>query len=532
MNNNEIKNGFFTIGYIENRFSFLSELAKLAGVASIDTKELNKTVDTIWSDRYNKVICFDSNLNKTDPHGNDISFILIDTGLTTHTDDKPIYGGFRSNFTNTSLGDGERKWTGIVIGTSDQILSVWGFAKPTALDDFTYIPSYSALSAYLSGILSREVSVSECKEILDTDYITAVDNSDIYNFKDEFAYFALPGISDDTHSYYAYMKPNTNPKKHVKWFGLYIITEKELVNMILDNSYYHIGDLTFSNKAEGDKFIEALADKAMPEKWDYSMPTDTSCPILKSYIEMTYYHLQDEDEIVADESLKKIIKLEGKIYFNTGLLDRYFNQIFIVGDIDHIALDFYAKKMPVKKEIIRNPRIHSENDVPITSMFSKQQLPKIATYFKNCNDVVFDASLEIHLNDAHIFIDGIARKRLPKYIPALQACGDDPEKIKTLAAKAAGDFKAACERAKLLAERNYKLAVPQYWKETGEIQFLLPIYLENEETDKPQCALVLSLDTSGRNVFYRGETILTLDMAYNNARLIAKPDIFWLNSIT
>ncbi|NLT48515.1 MAG: DUF3825 domain-containing protein, partial [Clostridiales bacterium] len=28
--------------------------------------------------------------------------------------------------------------------------------------------------------------------------------------------------------------------------------------------------------------------------------------------------------------------------------------------------------------------------------------------------------------------------------------------------------------------------------------------------------------------YYRGATILTLDMAYNNARLIAKPDVFWL----
>ena len=31
--------------------------------------------------------------------------------------------------------------------------------------------------------------------------------------------------------------------------------------------------------------------------------------------------------------------------------------------------------------------------------------------------------------------------------------------------------------------------------------------------------------------YYRGETILTLSMAYNNARLIAKPDVFWLDTV-
>ena len=99
--------------------------------------------------------------------------------------------------------------------------------------------------------------------------------------------------------------------------------------------------------------------------------------------------------------------------------------------------------------------------------------------------------------------------------------------------KIAHDFDSALHRAQLMAQRNYKLAVPQYWKETGKIQFLLPIYIgENEESEKPQCALVLNLDDNGRIHYYRGETILDLNMAYNNARLIAKPEVFWLDDIT
>ena len=61
---------------------------------------------------------------------------------------------------------------------------------------------------------------------------------------------------------------------------------------------------------------------------------------------------------------------------------------------------------------------------------------------------------------------------------------------------------------------------------------MLPIYLgELEEADQPHCALALSYDDTGRVKYYRGETILTLSMAYNNARLIAKPDVFWLDTV-
>jgi len=38
----------------------------------------------------------------------------------------------------------------------------------------------------------------------------------------------------------------------------------------------------------------------------------------------------------------------------------------------------------------------------------------------------------------------------------------------------------------------------------------------------------LSLAVGARNGVYTGHTCLTLDMAYNNARLIAKPESDWL----
>ena len=50
--------------------------------------------------------------------------------------------------------------------------------------------------------------------------------------------------------------------------------------------------------------------------------------------------------------------------------------------------------------------------------------------------------------------------------------------------------------------------------------------LEDDETP----TLALTVTKIGN--FYQGHTCLTLDMAYNNARLIAKPESNWLSAET
>ena len=75
---------------------------------------------------------------------------------------------------------------------------------------------------------------------------------------------------------------------------------------------------------------------------------------------------------------------------------------------------------------------------------------------------------------------------------------------------------------KLKVSANYKLAVPQYFN--GKIQLLLPLCLNDGVT--PDLALVVTKNDSGN--FYQGHTCLTMDMAYSNARLIAKPTTNWL----
>ena len=92
-------------------------------------------------------------------------------------------------------------------------------------------------------------------------------------------------------------------------------------------------------------------------------------------------------------------------------------------------------------------------------------------------------------------------------------------------------FKQAIARAEQIARRNYKYVVPQYRPSKdngGNIQFLMPIYFTSNYSVAPDFALVLSKDDIGGDPFYRPETVLELSWAYNNARVLCKPDNTWL----
>jgi hypothetical protein len=77
--------------------------------------------------------------------------------------------------------------------------------------------------------------------------------------------------------------------------------------------------------------------------------------------------------------------------------------------------------------------------------------------------------------------------------------------------------------------RNYKAAIPQFFRDKGRagvVQLLLPICLEHPG----RADLALAVQKTASGDAYRGATVLTLDMAYNNARLLARPDTEWLQA--
>lgn len=81
-------------------------------------------------------------------------------------------------------------------------------------------------------------------------------------------------------------------------------------------------------------------------------------------------------------------------------------------------------------------------------------------------------------------------------------------------------IRGAIDNAKERVRRSYKTAIPHFYIE--QVQLLFPLCLSN-----PQRA-DLALVVEKHSTFYRATTCLTLDMAYNDARLIATPDRDWL----
>lgn len=74
---------------------------------------------------------------------------------------------------------------------------------------------------------------------------------------------------------------------------------------------------------------------------------------------------------------------------------------------------------------------------------------------------------------------------------------------------------------------NFKTAVPQYYPTVRKLQLLLPLCLMDDGV--VDLALAVERTPSGN---YLAHTVLPLNWAYNNARLICRPDSDWLSPET
>lgn len=157
-----------------------------------------------------------------------------------------------------------------------------------------------------------------------------------------------------------------------------------------------------------------------------------------------------------------------------------------------------------KMEAGKPPR-YSKNDCCLCGRKNYWEFK--VNYFKDPAKLIFSPNLDIDINPDHIIDDNL--ERLPE---DMRSCHRDEILDK---------LKGAVDRTKMMIRSNYKLAVPQYFH--GKIQLLIPLYLEYG-LERPSVALAIEQ----HNSHYLASTILTLRMAYNNARLIVRPQSDWL----
>lgn len=244
-----------------------------------------------------------------------------------------------------------------------------------------------------------------------------------------------------------------------------------------------------------DLRLAELAARAQPEPWDDPTEPIGGLPVLSNYLRYTYARIKEEDKLLVgvDEHGIRVAA------FNTGLFTPHFEPLICLLEANrnpqHQPWVFKAWVTPTDLRL----RLLEVDDL------------RPAYYFEDSRDLVFDPRLELVSNLDHILEH--RSERWPPQVP-------DDEVQRRLMLD--GAIREAAKRIQM----NWRLAVPQfYWprgRHDGRIQLLIPLRLS---AAKP-ADLALVVDRQGQR--YVGYTILTLSMAYRNARLVAWPESDWL----
>lgn len=281
-------------------------------------------------------------------------------------------------------------------------------------------------------------------------------------------------------------------------------------------------------------FLPELAEAALKEHWDFGRPNEYGYrfDILKSYINYTFFRIlrQEKIRIAPDGSFAA---------FNSGLVDRWYDDIYVCFEPQLGSPEWrYCGLATLGNRGLRKKLIASINP-----------LPERAEWFTSIDEILFDTKRELDSDFEHIFLDNL--NRLPiEWVTgqigndALKKMGvdvedtdivDEDDFYDALIDFVECDFSAftklragvneAIELALKRVSWNYKAAIPSYYPKHDSMSFLLPLCLLNP--DRADAALVVELQESG---VYQGVTILTMEMAYKDARLICRPDSDWLNT--
>lgn len=513
-----VKSGIKRLGFIENYTTYGNELKNLIS-DEFSYNDLDTFIDSEVEN--GRVYYYDKYFGPVAEESSEKRYKLINTGYRAADNNQSIYVGFEM----------KKTWCGAVFGTQKSIFSGW--EKENSDENIynnIFFRNIFALSMILNKLTDKEYSEEDTRILIEAAYKRASATNEIYVHSSasgkKLLYFDSGIEANDGKKIWLASEPNEKKDARQQWFGLFFVKQTRLIQWIFDLNCFNISGLMFDDMSQANAFLGELADKAIKESWSaYSTECGSyELPQLKCYIENTYSRLCKE----AETKSGKMVEKDDFVYFNSGLLDRFYRQIFIRGREQSKVIDIKGIGESMGT-FLSELKIYSENDAVISAALTPEQYPQIASYCDDYRDLIFDSSLEIKLQDRHVFEDGVRRNRLPKYAEAYENCKDDVE-YDRLMADISRDFESAIKRMLLLAKRNYTIAVPQYVKKYDEIQFMLPLYLETGK-DIPDCVLSLQFVKDGATPYYRGTTILTPEMAVGNARQISGPEFHWIDRI-
>lgn len=291
-----------------------------------------------------------------------------------------------------------------------------------------------------------------------------------------------------------------------------------------------------------------LAELALPERWYYGddedlVDTRNRYPILKNYLIYTFMRLCHEGKVMLATDPQT-----GEEYaaFNTGLVDSKYEYIYAMFKQESKYSQtyyWYLHAFAVAGE---------DEGKTLVRLFNP--LPAKANYFGNkIESMLYDTSTgDLSCDYTHILVERCSRFPVEFFEDNCPASFTTINGVKiedipnadeytcrdyfaALSEKIAGDsrilkrlknrFEDAVELAIKRVEWNYKTAIPMYFPTRNTMSLLLPLALVDE--DKIDLALVVERHPSGS---YQGQTVLPLDLAYSNSRLVTRPDSDWLKT--
>lgn len=275
--------------------------------------------------------------------------------------------------------------------------------------------------------------------------------------------------------------------------------------------------------------LERLATRlAHKETWDLVKSKKPRYCLLRTYLWYTYQK-QDKD--------KQILFVDNYAAFHTGLFSDDYEPIYALlkkeeaNDELYTLVDFCFEGIGASGRLLK-------------SLF--HPLPERPKYCESLEDYYFYGDREISVNWAHIIISNAYRFPnwyLDKFGLPTYERKDDPVENKLAQSEFTASLRKLIKKNHLLFQdivddldariffarkrvmANHNYALPMYYPTTGEMSFILPLSLNDEKKDEAD--IVLALQKSGNT--YEAKTVLTLAMAYSNARLISQPLCSWLD---
>lgn len=246
-----------------------------------------------------------------------------------------------------------------------------------------------------------------------------------------------------------------------------------------------------SRASDFERKLDYLIRIAEKEDWDHTdVDTGYQNSTIFYYIIHTFDRCFDQNKIFIDSSCENA-------FFNTGLMDSQGNEIF-----GHFIKSIFFNSNDPSSNYWYLKAFLKSNDKEFVRVC--KQRPGTPTYFDNYNELYFDPSLNIEINFDHIYEDNF--DRLPDSLKSL-----DKETARLV-------FDGFLSFTKKKIMRNNRIPVPQFYD--NKITFLIPVKVFDKDY------VIIALEKI--NDQYIANTVLTMGMAYNCARLITKPESNWL----